>query len=97
MVENPYAFLARADLFVLSSRHEVLPTVLIEAMACGCPVVSTDCPYGPREILENGRLGALVPVGNPEALAAAMARALEEPPQRAALRESIVFQHGTRR
>ena len=90
-VENPYAFLAKADLFVLSSRHEALPTVLIEAMACGCPVVSTDCPYGPREILENGRLGALVPVGDPEALAAAMARALEKSPQRAALRKRASF------
>ena len=90
-VENPYSFLAKANLFVLSSRHEALPTVLIEAMACGCPVVSTDCPYGPREILENGRLGALVPVGDPETLATAMARALEAPPQRAALRERASF------
>ena len=90
-VENPYAFLAKADLFVLSSRNEALPTVLIEAMACGCPVVSTDCPFGPREILEDGRLGTLVPVGDPEALAAAMARALDEPPQRAALRKRASF------
>ena len=90
-VENPYAFLAKADLFVLSSRNEALPTVLIEAMACGCPVVSTDCPFGPREILENGRYGALVPVGDREALAAAMARALDEPPQRAALRKRASF------
>ena len=90
-VENPYAFLARADLFVLSSRNEALPTVLIEAMACCCPVVSTDCPFGPREILEEGRLGALVPVGDSEALAAAMARALDKPPQRDALRERASF------
>lgn len=90
-VENPYAFLAKADLFVLSSRNEALPTVLIEAMACGCPVVSTDCPFGPREILEDGRLGTLVPVGDPEVLAAAMARALDEPPQRAALRKRASF------
>ena len=90
-VENPYAFLAKADLFVLSSRNEALPTVLIEAMACGCPVVSTDCQFGPREILEDGRLGALVPVGDSRALAAAMARALDEPPQRDALRERASF------
>ena len=95
-VENPYAFLTKADLFVLSSRNEALPTVLIEAMACGCPVVSTDCPFGPREILEDGRLGALVPVGDPEALAAAMARALDDPPRRAALRKRASF-FGTNR
>ena len=90
-VENPYAFLANAALFVLSSRNEALPTVLIEAMACGCPVVSTDCPFGPREILQEGKLGALVPVGDSEALAAAMGRALDEPPRRAALRERASF------
>ena len=90
-VENPYAFLAKANLFVLSSRNEALPTVLIEAMACGCPVVSTDCPFGPREILEYGRFGALVPVGDPEALATAMARALDEPPRRAELRKRASF------
>ena len=89
--ENPYAFLAKADLFVLSSRHEALPTVLIEAMACGCPVVSTDCPSGPREILEDGRLGPLVPVGDTEALAKAMARVLDEPPSRDLLRERASF------
>ena len=89
--ENPYAFLARADLFVLSSRHEALPTVLIEAMACGCPVVSTDCPSGPREILEDGRLGPLVPVGDAEALAGAMARTLDDPPAPDPLRERASF------
>ena len=89
--ENPYAFLAKADLFVLSSRHEALPTVLIEAMACGCPVVSTDCPSGPREILEDGRLGPLVPVGDAEALAKAMARVLDEPLSREPLRERASF------
>ena len=86
-VENPYAFLTRASLFVLSSRHEGLANVLIEAMACGCPVVSTNCPFGPDEILEGGRWGELVPVGNPEALAGAMARALDNPPHRRELRE----------
>lgn len=90
-VENPYAFLAKADLFVLSSRNEALPTVLIEAMACGCPVVSTDCDFGPREILEGGKYGELVPVGDPEALSAAMARALDAPRSRGVLRERALF------
>jgi len=53
-VENPYAYMSRANVFILSSNHEGLPNVLIEALACSCPVVSTDCPHGPREILENG-------------------------------------------
>ena len=90
-VENPYAFLARADLFVLSSRHEGLANVLIEAMACGCPVVSTDCPFGPDEILEGGRWGELVPVGDPDALASAMSRALDEPRRREVLRDRARF------
>jgi glycosyltransferase involved in cell wall biosynthesis len=78
-VDNPYAWMARAQLFVLASYFEGLPTVLIEALACGCPVVSTDCPTGPREILEDGRHGELVPMRDPEALAAAMARTLDNP------------------
>ena len=90
-VENPYAYLRRADLFVLSSRNEALPTVLIEAMACGCPVVSTDCPFGPREILEDGKFGTLVPVGDPGALSDAMDRALNEPRRSDALRERAAF------
>ena len=90
-VQNPYAFMAKASLFVLSSRHEGLPTVLIEAMACGCPVVSTDCPFGPDEILEGGRWGELVPVGNAEALSEAMLRTLENPPENEALRERASF------
>lgn len=75
-VDNPYAFMSAAALFTLSSVREGLPTVLIEALASGTPVVSTDCESGPREILKGGRLGALVPVGDPDALAAAMISAL---------------------
>lgn len=74
---NPYAYMARSTAFILSSRWEGLPTVLIEAMSCGAPVIATDCPSGPREILADGRYGELVPVGDPDALAAAMLKALD--------------------
>lgn len=79
--DNPLAYLAASSLFVLSSAWEGLPTVLIEALAAGARVVSTDCPSGPREILHQGRLGTLVPVGDVPALTAAMAAALECPPR----------------
>lgn len=77
-VDNPYKYMRRAGVFVLSSQWEGLPTVLIEAMALGTPVVATDCPSGPREILEEGRWGKLVPPGNPEKLARGILEALEQ-------------------
>lgn len=83
---NPYAFMARADLLAVSSRVEGMPNTIIEALACGCPVVSTDCPSGPAEILQGGRYGALVPPGDDAALAEAMIAALEAAPDRDALR-----------
>jgi glycosyltransferase involved in cell wall biosynthesis len=71
-VENPYRFMSRAAVFVLSSTWEGLPTVLIEALAAGAPVVATDCKSGPNEILMGGKLGKLVPVGDVPALAEAI-------------------------
>jgi len=89
--DNPFAFMSRAALFVLSSRTEGLPTALIEALACGCPCVSTDCPSGPAEILQGGAIGLLVPVGDHAALADAMLRTLDNPPDKRKLRERAGF------
>ncbi len=86
-VRNPYPWMARAAVFVLSSAWEGLPGALIEALACGCPVVSTDCPSGPAEILEDGRYGPLVPVGDDRALAGAILQVLEHPPESRRLRQ----------
>lgn len=77
--ENPYAYMARADVFVFPSLREGLGNVLIEAMACKIPVVATDCDFGPREILADGKYGRLVAVGDAQALAEAMEQALADP------------------
>lgn len=78
-MRNPFPFMRQAGAFVLASEYEGLPNVLIQALAFGTPVVATDCVAGPREILEDGRWGELVPVGDACALAAAIRRTLGQP------------------
>ncbi|MBT8467168.1 MAG: glycosyltransferase [Deltaproteobacteria bacterium] len=79
---NPFRYMSRCGIFVLSSRFEGLPGALIQAMACGAPVISTDCPYGPAEILERPGSGILIPVGDSGALAAAIRKLLDDPGRR---------------
>ena len=86
---NPYAWMARAALFVLSSAWEGSPNVLTEALALGVPSVATDCPSGPRELLAGGRYGALVAVGDHVGLAEAMLATLEAPLPAGRLREAV--------
>jgi exopolysaccharide biosynthesis WecB/TagA/CpsF family protein len=83
---NPLPWIREAACLVSTSRYEGLGNVLIEALACGTPVVATDCPHGPAEILVGGEVGSLVPVGDPVALASALARVLNSPPQADQLR-----------
>lgn len=78
-VSNPIKYMANADVFVLSSKWEGLPFVLVEALASGCPVISTDCPSGPEEILRGGKLGRLVPVTDERSLAEAILDTLKSP------------------
>jgi glycosyltransferase involved in cell wall biosynthesis len=87
-VTNPYAYMSKSSLFVLSSLWEGSPNVLTEALAVGTPVVATDCESGPREILQGGRYGALVPVGDVDALARAMGETLDNPLDSGALRSA---------
>lgn len=86
---NPYAWLAHADLFALSSAWEGSPNALTEALALGVPSVSTDCPSGPREILDGGRYGPLVPVGDVDALRVGLLQTLERPLPRETLRAAV--------
>lgn len=78
-VDPPWSFMAYSSVFVLSSAWEGLPTVLVEALALGCRIVSTDCRSGPREILEGGRYGKLVPVGSPSDMAKAILGVIDRP------------------
>lgn len=87
-VANPFHYLAHASLFGFTSRWEGLPFALIEALAVGVPVVATDCPSGPREVLEDGKYGYLVPIGDDAALAAAMRETLRNPLPKAVLQEA---------
>ncbi|MGL5795831.1 MAG: glycosyltransferase, partial [Waterburya sp.] len=86
-VNNPYAFMSKASGFVLSSLYEGLPTVLIEAIALGTKVISTDCPSGPAEILDSGRYGSLVPVSDIQALAETILTTLNQPVDAEALKQ----------
>jgi len=88
---NPFCWMSRAKVFVLSSLWEGLPGVLIQAMACGTRVVSTDCPGGSREILENGRWGVLVPVSDVQALAKGIEQAMDRGPSAQALRQRASY------
>lgn len=87
-IVNPFAYMAKAALFVLASTCEGSPVALMEALGVGVPVVATDCPSGPREVLANGRYGRLAPVGDADALADAMLATLAEPPDRTFLQEA---------
>ena len=75
---NPFRYMSRSDVFVLASEREGLPGVLIQALACGARVVSTDCPSGPAEILSDGRFGRLIPVGDVDAMGRAIVETLDD-------------------
>ena len=83
---NPYPYFRESDAVILCSRYEGLPTVLVEAMACGSRIVSVDCPSGPKELLENGRYGFLTPMGSPEKLADGILESMKWNPDKDALK-----------
>lgn len=89
-VENPLQYFVHADVFVHSAHVESFGNVLVEAMMCGCTPVSTDCPTGPREVLQNGRYGYLVPMRDPVAMAAGIEMALDNPIPRDLLAEAVL-------
>jgi len=88
-ISDPIPWMANSDVFVLSSRYEGLGNVLIEALAAGTPVVSTNCPSGPAEILQSGKIGPLVPVGDVQSMTEAIAKVLESPPQPELIRQGL--------
>ncbi len=85
-IDNPYPFLYHTDLFVLSSKWEGFPKILIEALVCGCNIVSTNCPTGPDEILDQGKFGTLVPVEDETAMTKAISRGFLSEPNRERLK-----------
>ena len=91
--QNPFMYMARAKVYVLSSHLEGLPGSLVQALACGCPSVATDCPSGPFEILQGGAIGPLVDVGDHEAMAAAVLSQLQHPPPKERLVGAVVKYH----
>jgi glycosyltransferase involved in cell wall biosynthesis len=93
-VTNPYAYVARGDVFVLSSRWEGSPNALIEALAIGIPCVACDCPSGPREILTSPELGILCPIDDLEAMAEAIVASLDKPGERHIRQEHMRRNHG---
>lgn len=97
---NPYKYMRRSALLALSSDHEALPSVLIEAMACGTPIVATDCPTGPADILMDGELGTLSAIGDAPALARALEQSLDAPTSSERLKEraaAFSAEHAARR
>ncbi len=89
--DNPFAWMRGAAVFVLSSALEGFGNVVVEAIACGVPIVSTNCPSGPSEILEGGKWGTLVPVGDAAALASAIALTLDADEQPDVARRAKAF------